>query len=389
MPEVGLEPTLVAQPHFECGASTSSATPARSRTIAELRQPYNARVKRSDFHFELPESLIAQHAVEPRSAARMLCVEAAGPSDARVADWPGLLEPEDLLVFNDTRVIPARLYATKSTGGRVEILLERALDDGLVLAQMRASKTPKPGNRMVVDDDGAEMVVEAREGDFFRLRFTDEPALTVFERAGHVPLPPYITRQDTAGDRERYQSVFARESGAVAAPTASLHVDEALLAALRARGVGIRTLTLHVGAGTFAPMRVEDPSQHPMHAERYRVTSELVAAVEATRARGGRVVAVGTTVVRALESAAVDGTLAAGAGETRLFITPGYRFRVVDALLTNFHLPESTLLMLVCAFGGYEPVMAAYRHAVARGYRFFSYGDAMWLPRRAAVEAPG
>lgn len=319
----------------------------------------------------------------------MLRVEALGPVDARIADWPELLGPEDLLVFNDTRVIPARLYATKSTGGRVELLLERALEEGLVLAQMRASKTPKPGNRLVVDGDGAEMIVEGREGDFFRLRFPNEPALAVFERAGHVPLPPYIARPDTTGDRERYQSVFARESGAVAAPTASLHVDEALLAALRARGVGIRTLTLHVGAGTFAPMRVEDPAQHPMHAERYRVTPELVGAVDATRARGGRVVAVGTTVVRALESAAADGALSAGAGETRLFITPGYRFRVVDALLTNFHLPESTLLMLVCAFGGYEPVMAAYRHAVAQGYRFFSYGDAMWLPRRAEIPAAG
>jgi S-adenosylmethionine:tRNA ribosyltransferase-isomerase len=378
VPEVGLEPTLVAQRDFESRASTSSATPARSRSIAV----YNARaMQRSDFFYTLPSELIAQRAIEPRSAARMLCVNPDGPEDAGVADLPQRLQPGDLIVFNDTRVIPARLFATKASGGRVEIFIERLLEAHVALAQVRASKVLKPGGTLTVDDDGALITAEEREESFFRLRFA-EPVLEVLERAGHVPLPPYISRADDAADRSRYQTLFAREPGAVAAPTASLHFDEPLIQRIRDRGVRVETLTLHVGAGTFQPVRVDDLQSHVMHPERYRVSEALADAVAQTRAAGGRVVAVGTTVVRALESAASSGALVAGSGETRLFITPGFEFRVVDAMLTNFHLPESTLLMLVSAFAGHQRIMAAYRHAVTQRYRFFSYGDAMWLPAR-------
>ena len=358
-----------------------------SGTITEARPAYNARImKRADFHYDLPEELIAQRAVEPRSSARMLCVAPNGPRDAGVLDWPEMLSPHDLLVFNDTRVIPARLYAHKATGGRVEIFLERVLaDPQRVQAQMRASKPIRPGTRLTVEGAEAIATVEGRDEEgFFTVAF-DQDALPVFEQAGHVPLPPYITRPDEAEDVARYQSIFADKAGAVAAPTASLHFDDAMMAKLKARGIRWTTLTLHVGAGTFAPVRVDDPAAHHMHAERYAVSDTLVAEVEATRARGGRVVAVGTTVVRALEGAVVDaGALRPMAGETRLFITPGFRFQVVDALLTNFHLPESTLLMLVSAFAGRERMLAAYRHAVTQRYRFFSYGDAMWIPQRYA-----
>ncbi len=358
-----------------------------SGTITEARPAYNARImKRADFHYDLPEALIAQRAIEPRSSARMLCVEPDGPRDAGVLDWPEMLSPHDLLVFNDTRVIPARLYAHKATGGRVEIFLERVLADlQRVQAQMRASKPIRPGTRLTVEGAEAIATVEGRDEEgFFTVAF-DQDALPVFEQAGHVPLPPYITRPDEAEDVARYQSIFADKAGAVAAPTASLHFDDAMMAKLKARGIRWTTLTLHVGAGTFAPVRVDDPAAHHMHAELYAVSDTLVAEVEATRARGGRVVAVGTTVVRALEGAVVDaGALRPMAGETRLFITPGFRFQVVDALLTNFHLPESTLLMLVSAFAGRERMLAAYRHAVEQRYRFFSYGDAMWIPQRYA-----
>jgi len=348
-------------------------------------------MKRSDFHYDLPDELIAQRAIEPRSAARMLCVEPEGPRDAGVLDWPALLSPDDLLVFNDTRVIPARLYAHKATGGRVEIFLERVLaEPHRVQAQMRSSKPIRPGTVVTVEGDGAVATVEGRDAEgFFTVAF-DQDALPVFERAGHVPLPPYITRPDEAADVGRYQSIFADKAGAVAAPTASLHFDEAMMAALKARGIRWTTLTLHVGAGTFAPVRVDDTSAHHMHAERYAVSDALVADVEATRARGGRVVAVGTTVVRALEGAVAEaGALVPTTGETRLFITPGFRFQVVDAMLTNFHLPESTLLMLVSAFAGRSRMLAAYRHAVEQRYRFFSYGDAMWIPRRYADSSSG
>ena len=345
-------------------------------------------MKRSDFHYDLPPALIAQRPAEPRSASRLLGVE--GLRDLRMNEFPSLLNPGDLLVFNDTRVIPARLFGEKDSGGKVEILIERLLDDDGVLAQMRASKSPRAGGRITILGADGDFDVLGRDGEFYRLQWRGPlRLLDLLERAGHMPLPPYIERADESADRDRYQTVFARQPGAVAAPTAGLHFDEPLLQAVRARGVATATLTLHVGAGTFQPLRSDDLSQHVMHAERYEITPELCAAVESTRQRGGRVVSVGTTVTRALESAAADGALKPGAGETRLFITPGYPFRVVDALLTNFHLPESTLLMLVCAFAGYEPVMAAYRHAVASSYRFFSYGDAMWLSKRIKPNSRG
>jgi S-adenosylmethionine:tRNA ribosyltransferase-isomerase len=308
------------------------------------------------------------------------------PVDRSVRDFPGLLEPRDLLVFNDTRVIPARLLGAKETGGRVEIMVERIESERSMLAQLRASKPPRPGVRIDIDGSRAQLVARGRAGEFFRLEIVGEgTVLALLEAAGHVPLPPYIARADESADTERYQTVFARAPGAVAAPTAGLHFDEALIAAIRARGVRIETLTLHVGAGTFQPMRVDELAQHRMHAERYEIPAALAEAIARTREAGGRVVAVGTTSLRALESAADGaGGVHTGAGETRLFITPGYRFQVVDALLTNFHLPESTLLMLVCAFAGYERTLAAYRHAVAERYRFFSYGDAMWIPARVS-----
>jgi S-adenosylmethionine:tRNA ribosyltransferase-isomerase len=343
-------------------------------------------VRRSDFHFDLPPELIAQAPLPERAASRLLVVRgAAAPfEDRHIAELPALLGPGDLLVFNDTRVVAARLHARKPTGGAVELLLERAQAGGQALVQMRASKGFRPGMTLVTA--GGELTVLEREGELWRIAVPGD-ALDFFERHGEVPLPPYIDRPADAADRERYQSIFARVPGAVAAPTASLHFDAALRAALRARGLAEATVTLHVGAGTFQPLRVDDPAEHVMHAERYAVPQPLVDAVAAARARGGRVVAVGTTVARALESAAAAGTLAAGHGDTRLFVRPGYAFRVVDALLTNFHLPESTLLMLVAAFIGQERVLAAYAHAVRERYRFFSYGDAMLLlpARRAAT----
>ncbi|MBK1725993.1 tRNA preQ1(34) S-adenosylmethionine ribosyltransferase-isomerase QueA [Halorhodospira neutriphila] len=340
--------------------------------------------RRSDFHYELPERLIAHRPPAQRTASRMLVLDrgSGALADRRFADLPAYLEAGDLLVLNDTRVIPARLEAAKPTGGRVEVLIERVEDPeaGVLLCHLGANRAPRVGAAIELPEGvGAE--VAGREGRFFRLRLhgLGEHLWAYLERVGHVPLPPYIRRADDAEDRERYQTVFAQRPGAVAAPTAGLHFDEAMLEDLRGRGVETARVTLHVGAGTFAPVEHEDLSAHAMHAERLEVGAETVAAVRAARERGGRVVAVGTTVVRALESAAADGALAPFSGETQLFITPGYRFRAVDALLTNFHLPESTLLMLVSAFGGYEAVMAAYRHAVAQEYRFFSYGDAMLL----------
>lgn len=337
-------------------------------------------LRRSDFDYELPPGLIAQEPSAQRTASRMLCLDPL--RDSRIAELPQQLLEGDLLVFNDTRVIPARLLGEKDTGGRVEILIERPLGPYEALAQVRASKSPRAGGRLLVES--AAFVVEGREGEFFRLRLEGEaPLSAVLERVGHVPLPPYIERADAPADRERYQTVFARAPGAVAAPTAGLHFDEALLAAIRARGVETGFVTLHVGAGTFQPLRTENLAEHRMHRERVSVGAGLCQQIRRARARGGRVVAVGTTVVRSLESVA----LAAGEcqpfdGETELFITPGFRFHVVDALLTNFHLPGSTLLMLVCAFAGREAVLAAYAHAVRERYRFFSYGDAMFIPRR-------
>ena len=337
-------------------------------------------MRRQDFHYELPPELIAQYPPAERSASRLMVLDRAGGrvSHRRIRDLPDLLAPGDLLVFNDTRVIPARLPGRKETGGRVEVLVERLRGGREVLAQVRASKGPRPGTRLLLED-GAAARVTGREGDFFVLAFEgDEPVAALLERIGHVPLPPYIARPDAEVDRERYQTVYARRPGAVAAPTAGLHFDEPLLAALRARGVALGWVTLHVGAGTFQPVRVDDIRQHRMHREWIEVGEAVCRQVAETRARGGRVVAVGTTAVRCLETAAGDaGGLRPFTGETDIFIYPGYRFRAVDALVTNFHLPESTLLMLVCAFAGTEAVLAAYREAVRQRYRFFSYGDAM------------
>jgi S-adenosylmethionine:tRNA ribosyltransferase-isomerase len=339
------------------------------------------RLKTSDFHYELPPELIAQAPLPERSASRLLVVPPAPVpfADHCMRDLPGLLQPGDLLVFNDTRVIPARLFGQKATGGRVEILIERLLPDDEARAQLGVSKTPHPGSRIALDA-GGEAEVLAKDGGFYHLRFHVPEGLPVWlEHAGRMPLPPYIQRAPDAADAARYQTVFARETGAVAAPTAGLHFDEPLLDALRARGVEFGHITLHVGAGTFQPVRVDDVAAHRMHSEWFNVGAALVEQVRATRARGGRVVAVGTTVVRALESALRDGELQPFAGETAIFIYPGYRIRSIDALLTNFHLPESTLLMLVSAFAGRDRILAAYEHAVRERYRFFSYGDAMLL----------
>jgi S-adenosylmethionine:tRNA ribosyltransferase-isomerase len=342
-------------------------------------------VRRADFQFDLPPELIAQAPLPLRSASRLLLVDGASGScvDRSIADLPALLQPGDLLVFNDTRVVPARLHGVKDSGGRVELLLERVLSRRRALLQVRASKPLRDGATVHVA--GCALRAIARHGDLWELEFPQEP-LDFLERVGEVPLPPYIARPADDVDRERYQSILARVPGAVAAPTASLHFDAALLAALAARGVAQVCVTLHVGAGTFQPLRVEDPAEHVMHAEYYEVSSAAAAAVMRTSAAGGRIVAIGTTVARALESCiAADGTLVAGRGYTRLFITPGYRFRCVDALLTNFHLPESTLLMLVAAFAGRECILRAYEHAVRERYRFFSYGDAMLLTPATAA----
>ncbi len=338
-------------------------------------------LKKSDFRFDLPVELIAQAPLDERSASRLLVLDASARAraDRRLRELPDLLAPGDLLVFNYTRVLPARLHGRKSSGGTVEILLERVTGSHEAIAQMRASKTPKAGAAIELGD-GSQVEVLGREGEFFRLRFAgDEPLEKRLLRLGRMPLPPYIGRAADAADEARYQTVFAREPGAVAAPTAGLHFDTPLLERLGARGVEAGHVTLHVGAGTFQPMRAERLEDHVMHREWLNVGAELVEKVRRTRERGGRVIAVGTTVVRALESASRDGVLEPFAGETQIFIFPGYRFSSVDGLLTNFHLSESTLLMLVCAFAGRDFVLDAYRHAVAERYRFFSYGDAMLI----------
>jgi S-adenosylmethionine:tRNA ribosyltransferase-isomerase len=339
-------------------------------------------LKKSDFHYDLPPGLIAQAPLPERSASRLLLVPPAPAAfeDRVVRELPALLREGDLLVFNDTRVIQARVFGRKQSGGKVEILVERLLPGNEARVQLGASKPSRAGTRIVLDG-GGEAEVLGREGEFYRLRFHVGGALDEWlQVAGRLPLPPYIQRTPDASDAARYQTVFAREPGAVAAPTAGLHFDEALLDALRARGVEFGHVTLHVGAGTFQPVRVDDLGEHRMHSEWLNVGARLVEQVRRTRARGGRVVAVGTTVVRALESAiGADGGLRPYAGETTIFILPGYRIRSVDALLTNFHLPESTLLMMVSAFAGRERIFAAYAHAVRERYRFFSYGDAMLL----------
>ncbi len=333
-----------------------------------------------DFDFALPPELIAQHPLPERTASRLLHVAGDGLHDLAFPDVERLLAPGDLLVFNDTRVIKARLLGAKPTGGRVEALVERVLEPTLALAMVRTSHSPAPGAVFVFGDVRA--TVEARRDEFFLLRF-DANVDDVLERLGHVPLPPYIAHADAAEDLERYQTVYAARPGAVAAPTAGLHFTRELLNRLQARGIELTQLTLHVGAGTFQPVRTNNVNEHTMHSEWFEIPEPAARAVNAARAAGRRVVAVGTTSLRALESAGRDGVLRAGADETRLFITPGYRFRIVDALITNFHLPKSTLLMLVSAFAGLDRIRAAYAHAIARRYRFFSYGDAMFLERAA------
>jgi S-adenosylmethionine:tRNA ribosyltransferase-isomerase len=347
-----------------------------------------ALMRRTDFQYELPDALIARYPTPERSGSRLLHLDGATGTlaDRRFTDLPSLLRTGDLLVFNDTRVVPARLHGVKQgSGGKVEIMLERVTGPRTAVVQMRSSKPARPG--LVISlGTGDSVTVTGREDDFWQVEFSSD-AHAIFDRLGEMPLPPYVAREAEATDRDRYQTVYAREPGAVAAPTAGLHFDDALLRACRAAGAEFAYVTLHVGAGTFQPVRADDVAEHRMHAELCVVPSATCDAVAATRARSGRVIAVGTTAVRSLESAVAGGSLQPYADETRLFITPGRRFRVVDALVTNFHLPESTLLMLVSAFAGREHVLAAYAHAVRQQYRFFSYGDAMFIePSPAALE---
>lgn len=353
-----------------------------------------------DFFYRLPESLIAREPAAKRRGSRLLCLDGATGDIAhrQFPDLVDLVEPGDLIVFNDTRVIPARIFGRKATGGQVEVLVERILDQQRVLAHTRASKSPKVGSFIILGD-GTQIEVLARREALFELAFPPaESALEVLERVGHMPLPPYIIRPDNEADRERYQTVYGRKQGAVAAPTAGLHFDAELLAELQAKGAQLAFVTLHVGAGTFQPVRVDNVREHHMHSEVMEVTAEVCTLVNATKAAGKRVIAVGTTSVRCLESAA-NFMLAESEeiwiepyqGETQIFIYPSYRFKVVDALVTNFHLPESTLLMLVSAFAGYRNTMYAYQTAVENKYRFFSYGDAMFITRNAEAhqELPG
>jgi len=339
---------------------------------------------RTDFHYELPEAQIAIHPCEKRSGSRLLRVSPDSEQfvDGRFTDFPGLLKAGDLLVFNDTRVIPARLWGHKDSGGKVEVLVERITGSQQVLAHVRASKSPRPGSGLLLEPGIVVQVIE-RVDDLFRLEFVSKDSvLDILEAHGHMPLPPYIDRNDEPCDRSRYQTIYAQTPGAVAAPTAGLHFDEDTMEKLQARDIDMAFVTLHVGAGTFQPVRVDRLEDHVMHFEYLEVDAATCDKITATRERGGRVVAVGTTVVRSLETATRGGQLEPYKGETNLFITPGYRFRCVDAMLTNFHLPESTLLMLVCAFAGYPRMMAAYQHAVDAGYRFYSYGDAMYIESR-------
>jgi len=336
----------------------------------------------SEFDYTLPEELVAQHPAAERARSRLLHLNGGGAlHDRRFAELPGLIEPQDVVVLNDTRVIKARLFGRKPTGGKVEVFVERIVAECEALALARAGHPLKAGHRLILGD-GVDAEVLGREGDLFRVRFA-EPVTDVLERCGWVPLPPYIRHPPDAQDADRYQTVFAEKPGAVAAPTAGLHFDRGLLEAIAARASAIVRVTLHVGAGTFQPIRCDTVEAHHMHAERYAVPAATVDAIDAARARGGRVLAVGTTVLRALESAARGGTLRAAAGETDLFIAPGFEFRVVDRLLTNFHLPRSSLLVLVSAFAGCATIRRAYTHAIAARYRFYSYGDAMLIERPA------
>ena len=338
-------------------------------------------MRTDDFDFDLPENLIAQHPPSERGLSRLLCMKGHALEDAMFSDFPQKMKAGDVLVLNDTRVIKARLFGFKQSGGKVEVLIERVLGEHEALAQIRASKSPAAGSLLILAEK-LEAWVKGREGEFFRLRFSsDTPLLELLEQYGNLPLPPYISHAAGKEDEARYQTVFARKSGAVAAPTAGLHFSDGMLKTLESSGVRIRYVTLHVGAGTFQPVRAVYVKDHAMHSERYEIPQETVDAIVQAKASGSRVVAVGTTSLRALESAAREG-LKAGCGETRIFITPGFQFLVADALLTNFHLPKSTLLMLVSAFGGTDEIRAAYRHAIRNAYRFFSYGDAMLIERK-------
>ena len=337
-------------------------------------------MKTSDFDFDLPNELIARFPLEQRSSSRLLCLnkQTGEVSHKHFRDGLSFFDAGDLIVFNNTKVIPARLYGEKLSGGKLEALIERVIGEHEALAHVRSSRSPKPGSRILLE--GIEVEVVGREGALFHLRFLDErPIITVLEEVGHMPLPPYMERDEIDSDRDRYQTVYAQTPGAVAAPTAGLHFDDALLAALKAKGVSFAFVTLHVGAGTFQPVKVENIEEHHMHSEYIEVSEEVVTAVQTTRANGHKVVAVGTTSVRSLESASQSGEIKAFNGESDIFIYPGYEFKSVDAIITNFHLPESTLIMLVSAFAGQENTMAAYHEAVQNKYRFFSYGDAMFL----------
>ena len=342
-------------------------------------------MRTQDFDFRLPPELIAQFPSEARRASRLLALNGRDGilQDRQFAELASLIQANDVIIFNDTRVIKARVFGTKESGGQVELLLDRVLGDQLALAQIRASHAPKEGSRIIINSSSAFTVLE-RQGDMYKLQLeADLPLLAWLEQYGNLPLPPYISRLPTGTDEARYQTVYASKPGAVAAPTAGLHFDEAMLDELRVLGAQIAYVTLHVGAGTFQPVRVEEITKHQMHSEWYHVPEETVAAIAQAKAQGGRVLAVGTTSMRALESAAAGGSLQAGYGDTNIFIIPGYRFRVVERLLTNFHLPKSTLFMLVCAFGGMVNLKLAYRHAIEERYRFFSYGDAMLIERAA------
>jgi S-adenosylmethionine:tRNA ribosyltransferase-isomerase len=379
VPGGGLEPPHLAAADFESAASTNSAIPARECSIIQAV----GLMRTTDFDFHLPEELIAQFPAAERTASRLLRLDGMNGqlSDNWFKELPDFLDSNDLLILNDTRVIKARLNGEKSSGGKIEVMAERVIDERRFLAQIRASRSPKLGSKLYIAQAFHAEVIE-RQDDLFLLQVNETtPVIDLIDRHGQLPLPPYISHAASQQDEERYQTVFARTPGAVAAPTAGLHFDDAMLQRLRDSGVTIAHVTLHVGAGTFQPVRVEHVHEHKMHSELYSVPQTTVDAIRHTQERGGKVTAVGTTVLRALESAARDGELKSGSGETDIFITPGYRFRVVERLLTNFHLPKSTLLMLVSAFAGKGHIMHAYQHAIESRYRFFSYGDAMLIER--------
>lgn len=340
-------------------------------------------MKTEDFDFELPPHLIAQHPTKQRNASRLLYMDAVAgePTDKNFVDLPNYLSSNDLLIFNDTRVIKARLFGHKASGGNVEVFIERVLNDDEAYALIRASRTPKVGSKLTLAN-AIEVEVTGRNDDLFQLKFLSQtPILELLDQYGNLPLPPYITHRADSTDETRYQTVYAKNAGAVAAPTAGLHFDEEMLKQLKQKGVQIAYITLHVGAGTFQPVKVDNIAEHKMHSEVYHIPDATIKLIEQTQTLGGKVTAVGTTVLRALESAAQSGQLVAGSQETNIFITPGFTFKVVDRLLTNFHLPKSTLLMLVSAFAGFEPIKKAYQHAIQKEYRFFSYGDAMLLEK--------